>query len=675
MLRSLLALGSALLLAGAEAKASPKTDLGLYGSLPMVEDVQISPDGSKLAVITTDGDNRYLTVRRTLGGGIAGVTVGTHKLRSVTWAGEDHVLMLSSTTSAGAGFKGPSREYFTLSDFDLNENRQRALIEDRPQAMNIVVGPPQVRTIKGDPVVFLEGVHFLRGVGADTLFSVNLRTRATRMLDHGVRYDADAWLVDAKGEPFAQSVYDRKSGQWSLLMKVGSTWKTVEKASAPMGSYGVAGFGRDGQSALVWRRGDQQVLTEYRPNAPPETLPEDMAYNGLLHDPVSQKLLGGYGHEGEDLVYRFFDAEDQRAWLAVTKPFKEDRVTLQSWSNDRRRLVVRVDSPTLGLNFYFVDLATRQALPLGPVYKGLGPAEISPVRTIRYDAADGLKINAYLTLPKGREAKNLPLIVLPHGGPEGRDTPGFDWWSQALASRGYAVLRPNFRGSDGYGLDFVRAGFDQWGRKMQTDLSDGVRALATQGVIDPRRVCIVGASYGGYAALAGATLDTGVYRCAVSVAGPSDLKRIERAVVRPGRSCQVQFGSRDPCPVEGTGPTNLDRLLRADPDVRDLKAVTSPRYWLRFMGLGGDKQPDLDAISPLTQAAKADIPILLVHGEQDTVVPIEQSRIMAEALGKAGKPVELVTLKGEDHWLSSGATRLQMLTETVAFLEKHNPPE
>lgn len=679
MFRSLLALGSTLFLLGVEAKASPKTDLSLYGALPMVEDVQISPDGSKLAVITTDGDNRYLTVRKTLGGGITGVAVGAHKLRGVTWAGEDHVLLLSSMSTEGMYMKGRPREYFTLSDFDLKMDRQRTLLESSNNAMNIVVGQPQVRTIKGETVVFLEGVRFMRGVGADTLFSINLRTRALRMLDHGARFDSDAWLVDANGEPLAQSLYDSSAGRWSLLMKVGSNWKTIEKADAPMGSYGVAGLGRDGKSVLVWRRGDQQVLTEYRPDSPPETLPDEMAYSGLLHDPVSQKLLGGYGHEGDDLVYRFFDAEDQRAWLTVTKPFKTDRVALQSWSNDRRRLVVRVDSPTQGLNFYFVDLNTRQALPLGPVYKGLSPAEISPVRTVRYDAADGLKINAYLTLPKDRAPQNLPLIVLPHGGPEGRDTLGFDWWSQALASRGYAVLRPNFRGSDGYGAEFVRAGFDQWGRKMQTDLSDGVLALAREGVIDPKRVCIVGASYGGYAALAGATSGTGVYRCAVSVAGPSDLKRIEHAVAHPGRTCQTNYQSigsrRDSCPAYGTGPANLDRLLRADPDARDLKTATSPRYWLRFMGVGGDKQPDLDAISPVTQAAKADIPILLIHGEQDTVVPIEQSQIMAEALKKAGKPVELITLKGEDHWLSSGTTRLQMLTETVAFLEKHNPPE
>jgi dipeptidyl aminopeptidase/acylaminoacyl peptidase len=172
---------------------------------------------------------------------------------------------------------------------------------------------------------------------------------------------------------------------------------------------------------------------------------------------------------------------------------------------------------------------------------------------------------------------------------------------------------------------------------MQTDLSDGVRHLAAEGTIDPARVCIVGASYGGYAALAGATLDTGVYRCAASIAGPSDLRRM----------------------------IDLDKFDEGD------QGVGSERYWLRYMG----KRFDLAAISPASQAAKASIPILLVHGRDDTVVAFEQSQIMADALRKAGKPVEFVTLAKEDHWLSQGSTRLQMLQAVMAFLARNNPAD
>jgi dipeptidyl aminopeptidase/acylaminoacyl peptidase len=262
------------------------------------------------------------------------------------------------------------------------------------------------------------------------------------------------------------------------------------------------------------------------------------------------------------------------------------------------------------------------------------------VKFIHYAAADGTSIPAFLTLPSGRPQKNLPLVVLPHGGPLARDAPGFDWWSQAIASRGYVVLQPEFRGSDGFGWKHAQAGFGEWGRKMQTDLSDGVRFLAAQGLIDPKRVCIVGGSYGGYAALAGPTLDRGVYRCSVSIAGISDPKSFLRWV-------DHRVSGSDPLPL---------------------------RFWNRFMGVKDDDDPKLAEISPLVHAADADAPILLIHGTDDTVVPIAQSEDMEDALKAAGRPVSFVKLKSEDHWLSRSETREQMLAATVQFLEQYNPP-
>ena len=261
---------------------------------------------------------------------------------------------------------------------------------------------------------------------------------------------------------------------------------------------------------------------------------------------------------------------------------------------------------------------------------------MAAVQSVSFKAQDGLALGGYLTLPNGRAARGLPLVVFPHGGPAVRDEPGFDWWAQAMASRGYAVLQVNYRGSDGFGTAFREAGFGEWGRKMQTDLSDGVRYLAAQGTIDPARVCIVGASYGGYAALAGATLEHGVYRCAVSVAGPSDLRHF------------VAWS-----------------LRRHD--------LSTQRYWDRFMGAKGPDDTHLDDLSPADRIGAATPPILLIHGKDDTVVPFEQSQFMADALKRAGKPVEMVVLNHEDHWLSHGDTRLQMLQATMDFLAKNNP--
>ena len=201
--------------------------------------------------------------------------------------------------------------------------------------------------------------------------------------------------------------------------------------------------------------------------------------------------------------YSFIDPADQRAWNSVVQAYGGESVKLVSWNDDRTRIVVRVDGTRHGSEYELVDLKTNVARVLGEAYDGIGPADVSEVKFIIYPAADGTKIPAFLTLPQNSTDKKLALVVLPHGGPEAHDAPGFDWWAQALASRGYAVLQPEFRGSSGFGWQHLSAGFGQWGRKMQTDLSDGVRFLQSQGLIDPKRVCIVGGSYGGYAALAG----------------------------------------------------------------------------------------------------------------------------------------------------------------------------
>ena len=260
------------------------------------------------------------------------------------------------------------------------------------------------------------------------------------------------------------------------------------------------------------------------------------------------------------------------------------------------------------------------------------------MRTLAYPAADGTLIPAFLTLPRGVPARRLPLVVMVHGGPNSHDKPGFNWQSQAVASLGYAVLQPQYRGSDGFGRTHLEAGYGQWGRKMQTDLSDGLNGLAAEGLIDPKRVCIVGDSYGGYAAMAGVTLQTGIYRCAVSVAGGSVLSRL-----------MIQAGTDD--------------------GVRSL----TTRYWRRFFGATRAGDPVFNAISPARHADRLSAPLLLIHGDIDTIVQPEQSRIMQNAARRAGKTVQLVTLKGEDHNLSRGATRQEMLRAIADFLRTNLP--
>lgn len=636
---------AALFLALAPLAATPSlaAPLSAYGRLPLIEDAQISPDGTMVAYAVTSGDARLVLVKAVDDGKVvASLNAGDRKVREIQWATSGYLLISITTTTSVPGLVGPKREYLQVLAYDLATKKTRLLMERAPDAMNVVIGPPRVRMLKGEPHVIVEGIHWAGGErGRNSLFDIKLSNGFTRVHEQGQANTTD-WVVGADGTAIAQTEYDSVSGQWSLRFQKNNRWELVDSRLEPLGGPALAGFGQDGVSVLLMdydEETEERVTREYKPDG---SSPRDIAlppYDGLLRNPVTHALMGTWELKGDTLNYSFFDKKDQAVWRGIGKAFPGQQVHLVSWSDNRRRIVVRVEDPQSGPFYSLVDLDKGSADVLGSVYSGLKPQDIAEVRPVKYKAADGLEITGYLTLPRGRAAEKLPLVVMPHGGPAARDEPGFDWWAQGLASRGYAVLQPNFRGSDGFGREFLEAGYGEWGRKMQSDLSDGVRYLAGQGTIDPKRVCIVGASYGGYAALAGATFDKDVYRCAVAVAGVADLKQflVEAMKSENGRETATQ------------------------------------RYWSQFMGVENRRDRDLTAISPAANVAGGAVPVMLIHGKDDTVVLYAQSQRMYDALRKAGRPVELVTLKAEDHWLSRSDTRLQTLEATVAFVEKHNP--
>ncbi|MFI4973166.1 MAG: alpha/beta hydrolase family protein [Caulobacterales bacterium] len=618
--------------------------LEAYGQLPAIEQAAISPDGKLLAVAATNGEKRTVIIESLADRkAISGIRVGETKLRDLRWAGSNHVLI---TIEVHAAMVGPiifgGTDHLGIIDYNVETRKQTVLPVGMDHALNTFYGPPLARVIDGKPYAFLHGQYFDSegGEGNEAIFRVDLDRGATTVAETGLPH-LEGWLVDGQGHPLAQTTYDAPSQKWSLRVWNGGAWRTVKTLTAPIETPELAGLGRDGRSILVDDRVDNAwVLRELAPDDTDYGPPLHDGEVETLHDNTTGRLIGLAGLEGDDLRYTFFDPGDQLKWRAVLAAFPGQPVALVGASTDHRNLLVRVDSATDGPAYAVVDLDAATAHWVGGEYSGLTPADIGAKRSIAFKAADGFALSGYLTLPPGKTGKDLPLVVLPHGGPEARDEPGFDWWAQGLASHGYAVLQVNYRGSGGFGWSYLSAGFGQWGRKMQTDLSDGVRYLAAQGIVDPKRVCIVGGSYGGYAALAGATLDTGVYRCAVSVAGVADLRK----------------------------------LVSRDKSDSGRQGVLVERYWLRYMGVERVDDPALQAISPAAQAAKDTIPILLIHGEQDYTVPFDQSRTMADALRAAGKPVTLIPLKSEDHYLSRGETRLQMLQATVDFLEKNNPP-
>jgi dienelactone hydrolase len=617
--------------------------LETYGRLPNLEDVALSPDGSKMAFVRTNESARTLgIVQLSPHKFLGGAKVGQTKLRHLQWADNDHLLITTSTTGMPWGLRGTDTEWTQLAVFEVSTLRLKVYPDQDTQTdlrvMNVVAGPVMIRHIGNDTVLFIHGIYVQDRTNL-ALFRVNLTTHGQRVMRQGT--DATrGWLVDDAGEIVTEENYYEKDQRWQMKIRRDSHWFDAESTRSPIDVPQMLGFGPKADSVLVSTLDKDRPVWELLSLqdgklGPPMEAGDEL--NTPFEDPATHRMIGGIRFDDQS-EYVFFSPELKSRWHSVVNAFQDERVDLVSTSSDMMQFVVRVDGSVNGYRYVLVNMNTARALPVGHVYDDL--KDSFETRRINYEAADGLKIAGYLTLPAKRPASKLPLVVLPHGGPASRDSLNFDWWAQAIASQGYAVLKPNYRGSTTT-RSFETAGYGEWGRKMQTDLSDGVRYLAKEGTIDPARVCIVGASYGGYAALAGVTLDPGVYRCAVAVAGISDPKRFMQWVAERDR-----IGDH-----------------------------ISSRYWDRYMGVQGPNDPALDAISPIKHIDKVNVPVLLVHGKDDTVVPYEQSEIMLKALTKANKKVELVTMKKEDHWLSRGETRLLMLQSSIAFLKTNNPPD
>jgi dipeptidyl aminopeptidase/acylaminoacyl peptidase len=615
-----------------------------YGRLPAMSGVDISANGQSLAYIVNEGGSSHIVIQGVDGTVAHSLNMGDRKVRSLSWVNDSHVIIqVSSTTGIpGVAFVG---EYFQA----LSLNAKTGAIVQLPNGsedsvLNVMWETPYGGAHDGKTVIWA-GLYakeaFADQDGHYDLYRMDPDTGIGRRHQMGDK-ETDSYLARPDGTVLARTRFRSRDGRWSLDLRRNGAWSEAYTVLAPLDHPSIEGLTYD-ESAVVLSIWNAE--TKRWANAPVsladgklgEPSAPDKPYD-LITD--GQNRIIGSTYEGVYREYDFTEPRIKATWAQVRQVFAGRQVVLSAHTPDFAKLVVYVEGTGEPGGYYLVDLAAKKIKRIGAAYPGLTGADIAQVQAIKYQAADGLEINGYLTLPNGKTAKGLPLIVLPHGGPQARDSAGFDWWAQALASRGYAVLQPNFRGSSGYGRAFTEAGYGEWGGKMQTDLSDGVRTLAKAGTIDPKRVCIVGGSYGGYAALAGITLDKGVYRCAVSVAGVSDMaKMLDK---------EISQGSNEGSAV---------------------------RYWKRYMGVTSPSDPRLAQRSPVNFAAQADGPVLLIHGKDDTVVYFDQSTDMRRALEKAGKPVEFVTLKAEDHWLSREATRQQTLTSMVTFLERHNPPQ
>jgi dipeptidyl aminopeptidase/acylaminoacyl peptidase len=335
----------------------------------------------------------------------------------------------------------------------------------------------------------------------------------------------------------------------------------------------------------------------------------------------------GYQYTDDKTHTVYFDPGYQKLAASLGRALPETPlIYFASASADEKTLLVHASSDTDPGAYYLLDRTTRKMEPVLLSRNQLEGHQLAPVQSINFPAADGTMIPAYLTIAAGLAPKKLPAIVLPHGGPSSRDVWGFDWLAQFFAARGYAVIQPNYRGSDGYGDNFLgENAFKDW-RKAMSDIGDASRYLVDKGIADPGKLAIVGWSYGGYAALQEATLEPTRYKAVVAIAPVTDLGALKR----------------------------------------EAEGFTSVRLTKQFIGSG----EHIKAGSPLQNAAQIKAPVLLVHGDLDNNVRIEHSLKMANALKKAGTPVELLRYKQLEHQLDDSNARTEMLTKIGQLLDR-----
>ena len=649
-----IALCVALMGAAAASSQAATIPVEAYGQVEAVSQVSINPGGTHLAWAANDGKETQITVFEIASRKIVRnfkVEKG-FKVREVDWANDDTLLFGISATLTSTRRRWPSRyEYLQWLAADVSSGRSRLLMTEGNK--RVLAGSQIVRRrIASDPALLVmasldfaaqnQGTEIgtrLGGKRKDSgyqynTFAMDIGTGKSKLLESGTPF-TQQWLANARGQPVVRGEWNPELLRYSVLVKDGAGWKRILEIDKDNGDSFLVGLADNDASVLVFTNNGQAHTTlwsvPFDGSAAKKVIDEaGLDAEGITRDQFDLSVQA-VRFSGPDRPYQWVDPAAQKRYASLNRTFPEKYVDIESRSADNKRIVVEVDGASAPTTYYLVDYGAKSADIVGEQFPGLADKPQGAVRRFDYTARDKYALFGYLTIPPGATEKNLPLVVLPHGGPESDDTPYFDWWSQFLASRGYAVLRPQFRGSTGLGDEHRLAGRGQWGMRMQDDITDGVKALVDQGIVDQKRVCIVGASYGGYAALAGAAFTPDLYACAVSVAGISNLPEF------------LAWGEN----------------LSGD-------ETDSFHYWRDSIGDSLDSR--IAEKSPARSARTIRAPILLLHGTDDSVVPFDQSQMMANALKAAGKPFQLISLEGEDHWLSSSATRIRMLSEIEKFL-------
>ncbi|MGE0530378.1 MAG: alpha/beta hydrolase family protein [Hyphomonadaceae bacterium] len=504
--------------------------------------------------------------------------------------------------------------------------------------------------------------------GGAELRKVNVNTAAWERVENGTLFTFN-WIVDVNGTPVLRqdSVQNGRGYSWLRRGPGQRSWTEIARFSGAAAANSgpdfqpVGAATQPGQVFVLARREGQDTSGLYVYDAASGQYTETIQTNPQFDitdaelDTANNVLQAACWW-----AYRWTcEAKDPAfadRWTAINQALGDQvNIRLIDRSDDGNRWLIYTDGPQDLGTYYMYNHEARSLNAIISQRSGVNRALLPTQHVVNYTTSDGQQQWGYLWLPPGvtrDQARNLPTIVVPHGGPEGRDVWGYDPFALGFSSQGYAVFQPNFRGGGGFGRAFVVAGHGQWGQRMQEDVADAARHLISSGITDPNRICITGWSYGGYVAFTASFMNADIFKCSVAGAGVSDL----RAMLR-----WVRSGERND--VQGGGGGGGSRSV-------------SYQYWTDAIGDPNRDDASLDAVSAAQNADRVGMPLLIIHGDEDITVPIAQSQLMVAAMERAGKPTRLITLEDIDHYASprNGEAWRTVLTESLAFFNQHIGP-
>jgi len=613
----------------------PLIDRELFFGDPEISGAQISPDGKFIAFVKPFKGTRNVWVKRTEDPFDSAKPVTNDKTRPISnysWTRDGKYIVFVQD-------KAGDENYLIYA---VNPADNPPTGEDVPTARNLT-DLKNVRAFvyaapRNDPDAMYVGIND-RDPAWHDLYKIKIST-GERTLVRKNTERVTGWIFDLN-DKLRLATRAADNGDTEVL-RVDDNGFTKVYSCNVFESCGPVRYHKDGQRVYFeTNKGDIDLtrLVLFDPATGKEELVESdpmkrVDFGSANFSEVSDDLISTSYYDERQRIY-WKDKAYEADYKLLQKKLPGKEIGLGSSTKDERLFLITASSDTEPGERYLFDRNTKKLTFQYRIREKLNRDYLASMTPVRYKSSDGLEIPAYLTLPKGVPAKNLPAIIVPHGGPWGRDTWGYNSIAQFLANRGYAVLMPNFRASTGYGKKFLDAGNNEWGQKMQDDVTWGTKYLISEGIADPKRIGIMGGSYGGYATLAGVTFTPDLYAAAVDIVGPSNLITLLERIPPYWESIRKLFAMRMGDPATPAGREQLERQ------------------------------------SPLNHAAKIKTPLLVIQGANDPRVNKREADQIVIALRDRNYPVEYLVAPDEGHGFQRPVNNMAMFATTEKFLAKH----